>query len=364
MVHNKIYSFIICFFTLFDTNASSNISDFLIKQQMVHELAQNKSFMQCINKQLIDENITNKHAILLKQVGVGHDLKLALSLTSSLIQSFIEVSRSVSEKVHLYDVSSLANYDKADYESVHVITTTLAGFENGGKLDGDGVAVYSKYISLGGGKDYDHSLLSVDFYTSTDSGRILDGFSLASVIDSIDKSKDASLGGSSFSVVFNRESYNNPSRVLAEKVLLIHASVKLIESIFNIKFDCTYKPSEASRRAKQTTIVNNNSTAYGAMEVIEITAKIPTFIKSKKYYFPKSNSRYFKCRRLSCKIKFNGKMNPEIAAYVEEAMDNAFPYDNDVNISCEIENEKLKCFASGNIKGFSKRKMKRYLYGS
>ena len=52
-----------------------------------------------------------------------------------------------------------------------------------------------------------------------------------------------------------------------------------------------------------------------------------------------------------------------IAAYVEEAMDNAFPYDNDVDISCDIENKKLKCYASGDIKGFSKRKMKRYLYG-
>lgn len=344
--------------------ASANINDFLIKNQMVHELTQNKSFMRCINQKLENLDISGKHAIVLRQVNAGSDLSIVQSLSSSLIQSFIKVRQNVADKVHLYDAADFTALHQKEYDVIRIITTTLSGFESGGELPGRGVELHSKYLSFGSGLDFEHKLLSVDFQVSTETARILDGFSLGSVFDSIDRSKNAVFGGSSFSIVFAHESYNSPSRVLAEKLLLTHAAVKLLESILAVKFNCVYKSSSNLNRANVGNAQALISRTFAPMEVIEVSASLPSKFKNKRFYFPRSDSRTFKCLRLKCQIKFRGPVNNEIAAYVEEAMLTALPVENDVEVNCDIDRGKLKCLATGNIKGFSKRKMKRYLYGS
>jgi hypothetical protein len=317
----------------------------------VYRLSQNQSVAQCVNSEL--ETLTDKKAILIIESLAGHDSQQAESMNSGLIQALISLTKNTS--VGLFNRSSVfEGFDFKKFKSQHFVSATFAGFESGGASKGKGFGLSTKHVGFGSGQTQGKSLLQMDFHITKPNGEIVDGFSLANIVNHIDDAGDGELGGKSFSFYLDFSTYREESKALARRVILNHAAVMIVESIIGKKLNCHYK----GRR-----IAIHDVSGGSNIEVITImSSHIP--IKSKRFYFKSSDARSLRCKKHKCKVAFRGKANQDVAVYMEDALLNAFPEDNDIDVSCYPKKGQIACKAIGNVKGFSKRKFKRNLYGS
>lgn len=315
----------------------------------VYKLSQNLSVSQCVRSEL--KKYSEKEVIAISESLAGLDLHQQQSINSGLIQSFISLIKGT--QFRLFNPTS--NFNSIDVtNSLHFVSVTFSGFESGGESKGKGIGVSSEHIGIGAGQTQGKSLMQMDFHITNPSGEIVDGFSLANIVNHIDNAGDGELGGKSFSFYLDFSTYREESKSLARRLLLNHAAVMILESIIGKKFDCQYKGNQVATRN-----ISNNSD----IEVITIVSNhIPT--KAKKFYFRSSDARGLRCRKHKCKVAFRGKANQDIAVYMEDALLNAFPEENDIDVFCLPKRRQIACQATGNVKGFSKRKFKRNLYGN
>lgn len=328
----------------------ASISEFMPSEAVYH-LTQNQSINSCVRSSL--QKRKQKQAIVIVESLAGHDAHQAESMNSGLIQALISLTKR--SNFALFNRSAVfEGFDFSQFESHHFVSATFAGFESGGENHGKGFGVSSKYLGIGTGKTQGKSLLQLDFHIAKANGQIIDGFSLANIVQHIDNAKDSEIGGSSFSVYLDFSKGRDESKTLARRIILNHAAVMILESILGQPFNCHYKNERAN---------TVNHTSLNAIEVINIVGEyIPE--KSKSFYFKRSDARSLRCRKHKCKVLFRGQANQDIAAYMEEALLNAFPDTNNLDVLCTPKNGQINCQAKGELKGFSKSKFRRNLYGS